>query len=95
VITYKRNTRSTLQAAYSGSVRIGYVESSASERWLWSLNTIQPGGGRAAGIAESEVLAKDQLAYQWVKWVNAAGLQLNLKEQHHAEVERPADRQGA
>ena len=80
MIIYKRNTRGTLQAAYSCSVRIGYIEQSRigseTNRWIWSLNTIQPGGGRATGIEESETLAKNALAYQWTLWLVAAGLRL-------------------
>lgn len=78
ILTYKRNTRGTLQAAYCGSVRVGYVESTASERWLWSLNTIQPKGGRASGIEESEHLAKDALEHRWTLWLEAAGLQTKV-----------------
>ena len=76
MITYKRNARSTLQAAYSGSVRIGYVESSATERWIWSLNTIQPGGGRATGITENEEAAKNALLGAWLAWIIAANLRI-------------------
>lgn len=76
-LTYKRNKMGTLQAAYAGSVRVGYVESTASDRWIWSLNTIQPKGGRASGIEETEHLAKSQLEHQWVKWIDAAGLQFS------------------
>lgn len=74
-LTFKRNkTTGTLQAAYAGSVRVGYVESSATDRWLWSLNTIQPQGGRASGIAETEETAKAVLTKAWLVWVSAAGL---------------------
>ena len=77
ILSYKRNTRGTLQAAYSGSVRVGYIEQgNAEHRWIWSLNTIQPKGGRASGIEETEHLAKDQLEHQWVKWLSAAGLKI-------------------
>ena len=76
ILTYKKNRSGTVQAAYCGIVRIGYVDQSGDNRWLWSLNTIQPQGGRATGIAETEVLAKDALEYQWMLWLTAAGLQL-------------------
>lgn len=73
-LTYKKNAASTLQAAYSGEVRIGYVEQSNEHRWLWSLNTIQPKGGRASGICETEQQAKITLGNAWVAWVQAAEL---------------------
>ena len=73
-LTYKRNKMGTLQAAYAGSVRVGYVEASDEYRWIWSLNTIQPKGGRASGIEETEHMAKLKLEFQWAKWVEAAGL---------------------
>jgi hypothetical protein len=90
ILEYKRNPRGTVQAAYSGIVRVGYIDKGGDERWLWSLNTIQPKGGRASGIEKTEALAKDALDYQWALWLTAAGLQLNLKEQ--PDVERPANR---
>ena len=94
ILTYKRNKAGTLQAAHSGSVRVGYIEQgNAEHRWLWSLNTIQPQGGRASGIVETEALAKDALEDQWVRWVGAAGL--DLKEQQNAETAGPADRSHA
>jgi hypothetical protein len=82
ILTYKRNPHGTLQAAHSGSVRIGYVENTASHRWIWSLNTIQPKGGRASGIEETEESAKDVLHIAWLKWLDAAGL--TCKEQQDA-----------
>ncbi len=94
ILHYKGNRAGTLQAAYSGSVRVGYVEQSRigddTNRWIWSLNTIQPKGGRASGIETTEVLAKDALDHQWVLWLEAAGL--TFKEQRNAEPERPSDR---
>lgn len=89
ILTYKRNPSGTLQAAISGSVRVGYVETTAANRWIWSLNTIQPKGGRASGIVETELLAKDALEYQWILWIGAAGL--TFKEQHDAESQVPTD----
>ena len=82
ILVYKRNPRGTLQAAYAGSVRIGYVESSTPNRWIWSLNTIQPKGGRANGIEETEGESKAALTRAWVAWVSAAGL--DFKEQQIA-----------
>jgi len=77
ILNYKRNTRGTLQAAQAGSVRVGYVEQSVQpNRWIWSLNTIQPKGGRASGIEETEHLAKEALERQWIKWIEAAGLSI-------------------
>lgn len=76
ILTYKQNRMGTVQAAYSGIVRIGYVDRSNDQRWIWSLNTIQPKGGRASGVEETEALAKDALEYQWTLWLTAAGLQL-------------------
>ena len=81
ILVYKSNRTGTVQAAHSGAVRVGYVESTAPDRWIWSLNTIQPKGGRASGIETTEVLAKDALDYQWTLWLTAAGLA--IKE--HAE----------
>ena len=41
---YRQNASGSLQAAYSNAVRIGYIEqSSGHNRWIYSLNTIQPG----------------------------------------------------
>ena len=80
LLVYKRNKAGTLQAAHSGSVRVGYIEQgNAEHRWLWSLNTIQPLGGRASGIEETEDRAKGMLTAAWVAWISAAGL--HLKEQ--------------
>jgi hypothetical protein len=75
ILTYKRNPRGTLQAAYAGLVRVGYVEQSIQpDRWIWSLNTIQPKGGRASGIETTEIEAKAVLEDAWAAWVKAAGL---------------------
>jgi hypothetical protein len=76
ILTYKQNRTGTVQAAYCSTVRVGYVDKSNEGRWLWSLNTIQPKGGRATGIEDTEVLAKDALEHQWVLWLAAAGLQM-------------------
>jgi len=92
-LTYKKNPMGTLHAAYANSVRIGYVEYSTSNRWIWSLNTIQPKGGRASGIEETEEGAKDVLYLAWLKWLNAAGL--TFKEQQDAESKRSDDRDDA
>jgi hypothetical protein len=89
ILDYKRNKSGTVQAAHSGTVRVGYVDCSDEYRWIWSLNTIQPGGGRATGISESEVLAKNALERHWVLWLNAAGL--TFKEQQSENEERSAD----
>jgi hypothetical protein len=78
-LTYKANAGGTLLAAYCGACRIGYVERSRvageSERWIWSLNTIQPKGGRASGIAGSEDAAKTALTGALAVWLDAAALQ--------------------
>jgi hypothetical protein len=84
ILTFKANRNGTVQAAYCGIVRIGYVDQSNDDRWLWSLNTIQPKGGRASGIETTETLAKGALEYQWMLWLTAAGLQLT--EPSNAEV---------
>jgi len=73
-LAYKANTAKTMQAAYSNAVRIGYIDRSDDDRWLWSLNTIQPKGGRASGIEETEASAKSALEDAWRAWVRAAGL---------------------
>jgi hypothetical protein len=74
MISYRQNRGGTVQAAYSGTVRVGYIDRADEDRWLWSLNMIQPGGGRANGIAASEAEAKQAMADALVKWVEAAGL---------------------
>jgi hypothetical protein len=74
VITYKRNRLGTLQASHCGEVRVGYIDCSDEYRWIWSLNMIQPGGGRATGIVESEGEAKQAMEAALRKWVDAAGL---------------------
>lgn len=83
MIIYKRNKMGTVQAAHSGTVRVGYVDCSDEYRWIWSLNMIQPGGGRATGIVESEGEAKQALEAALRKWVDAAGL--TFREQHNGE----------
>jgi hypothetical protein len=93
ILAYKRNKAGTLQAAYSDSVRVGYIDQSGGHRWIWSLNTIQPQGGRASGIEETEAVAKAALELHWVRWMGAAGL--TFKEQQNAESERPANRDRA
>ena len=75
MINYRSNQAHTLQAAYSGQVRIGYIDRSNDQRWLFSLNTIQPQGGRIHGIKATEQEAKDALWEAWVEWVKAAGLE--------------------
>ena len=74
-MVYKANQAKTMQAAYANAVRIGYIDKSEDDRWLWSLNTIQPKGGRASGIEETEDSAKAALTDAWTAWVRAAGLQ--------------------
>jgi hypothetical protein len=73
-LAYKANQAKTMQAAYSNAVRIGYIDKSDDDRWLWSLNTIQPKGGRASGIEETEASAKAALQDAWTAWVRSAGL---------------------
>ena len=74
ILTYIRNKAGSVQAAHSGIVRVGYIDCSDERRWIWSLNTIQPQGGRASGIVETEEQAKGALEDHWVRWVGAAGL---------------------
>jgi hypothetical protein len=74
MISYRPNRGGTVQAAYSANVRVGYIDCADENRWIWSLNLIQPGGGRATGIVESEPQAKQAMSDALVKWVNAAGL---------------------
>lgn len=80
MLTFKANAAKTLHAAHSGNVRVGYVEHSRlgteTDRWIWSLNTIQPKGGRASGIETSEEKAKTALGLAWVAWLIAAGLEV-------------------
>ena len=80
MITYKRNKMGTVQAAHCGAVRIGYIDCADEYRWIWSLNMIQPGGGRATGIEDSEEAAKQAIADALVKWVEAAGLKFAYAE---------------
>ena len=83
MITYKSNPRGTVQAAIIGAVRVGYVDHSDDKRWIWSLNMIQPGGGRATGIEQTQEDAKQALSDALVKWVDAADLM--FKEQHYEQ----------
>ena len=83
MITYKSNPRGTVQAALIGAVRVGYVDHSDDKRWIWSLNVIQPGGGRATGITETQEEAKQALSDALVKWVEAAGLQFQEEQRDH------------
>jgi hypothetical protein len=76
ILTYRTNPTHTKQAAYCGRVRIGYVDKSADDRWLWSLNTIQPEGGRATGISGNEQSARSLLETAWMAWLDAAGLEI-------------------
>jgi len=78
MLTFKANASKTLHAAHSGSVRVGYIEHSSidADRWIWSLNTIQPKGGRASGIETNEEAAKTALSLAWVAWLIAAGLEV-------------------
>jgi hypothetical protein len=62
-VTYKPNTKGNVQAAYSRDIHVGYVERYEEGRWMWCLNMIQPRGGRASGIVENEVDAKQQRAF--------------------------------
>ena len=87
MISYRINRGGTVQAAYSGTVRIGYIDRADEDRWLWSLNMIQPGGGRANGIETSEQKAKQAMTDALVKWVEAAGLKFAYAEAQIA-VER-------
>jgi hypothetical protein len=79
MLTYKANATGTLFAAYCGACRIGYVEhsriTSESDRWIWSLNTVQPKGGRATGIVGNEATAKSLLEAALYAWLDAAGLE--------------------
>jgi hypothetical protein len=80
MISYRINRGGTVQAAYSGTVRVGYIDRADEHRWIWSLNMIQPGGGRATGIEESERQAKQAMTDALVKWVEAAGLKFAYTE---------------
>ena len=80
MISYRQNRGGTVQAAYSGTVRIGYIDRADEDRWIWSMNMIQPGGGRATGIEESEREAKQAMTDALVKWVEAAGLKFAYAE---------------
>jgi hypothetical protein len=74
-LTYKSNRAGTLKACYCDQVRIGYVENTGDDRWVWTLNMLQPEGGRATGIVVSEAKAKAALTDALVLWVDAAGLE--------------------
>ena len=80
ILTFKGNPSKTLYAAQCGSVRVGYIEHSRigteTDRWIWSLNTIQPKGGRASGIVTSEAEATAALEAAWIAWLDAAGLEV-------------------
>ena len=80
MISYRQNRGGTVQAAHSGQVRIGYIDHADENRWIWSLNMIQPGGGRATGIEKSEREAKQAMTDALVKWVEAAGLKFAYAE---------------
>jgi hypothetical protein len=74
-LTYKPNRQGNLQAAYCRAVRIGYVECTKPDRWVWTLNMLQPTGGRATGIEDCEADAKRHLTIALAAWVTAAGLE--------------------
>jgi hypothetical protein len=80
MISYRLNRGGTVQAAYSGTVRIGYIDRADEGRWIWSMNMILPGGGRATGIEASEPEAKQAMTDALVKWVEAAGLKFAYAE---------------
>ena len=75
LLTYKANASGTQHAAYCGACRIGYIDNTDDERWIWSLNTIQPKGGRASGIVGNEATAKSLLEAALYAWLDAAGLE--------------------
>lgn len=74
MITYKSNQEGTKHAAYCGSVRIGYIEETGIDRWVWSLNVLNPKGGHATGIVVTGEKARAVLEDAWREWIRAAKL---------------------
>lgn len=74
-ITYRLNRAGNLQAAYLGSVRVGYVENRpAPRRWIWQTIFVRPEGGGYWGKEASEEDAKDALHAAAVHWTECAEL---------------------
>ncbi len=74
MLTYRPNRDGSLHAAYLGTVRIGYVERRAYDRWLWQLSLLSPEGGYPRGIVDNEEDASAQLAPHLDRWLNCAKL---------------------
>ena len=72
----KKNRNGSLVALYCNRVRVGYVQRSdkAADRYVWTLNVMQPEGGVANGICASFDLAKDSADAAFEEWLTAAGL---------------------
>ncbi len=79
MITYRANRAGTLQAAYVGTVRVGYVEclnpTFPSPHWRWQLILLRPEGGAYFGKTDTEEDAKDVLLQSFTHWLACAGLQ--------------------
>lgn len=80
-ITYRTNSSGSLQAAYLGAVRIGYIDKKQSD-WIWQLILLRPEGGNYFGRSENEDEAKSCILTSAVHWLDAANLQ--PKETTHA-----------
>lgn len=74
MITYRPNRTGTLQAAYLGTVRVGYVEERASGQWIWQTIFVRPEGGGYNGKEDDETTAKACLERAVRHWMDCARL---------------------
>lgn len=75
MITYRPNRTGTLQAAYLGTVRVGYVEQRAlAGAWIWQTIFVRPEGGGYNGKEDNEDSAKDALEKAVRHWLDCANL---------------------
>jgi hypothetical protein len=70
LLTWKPSRDGSIEAAYLGACRVGYVTSGG----LWWTSLVRPEGGAAMGRAASQEAARAALAEAVGVWVEAAGL---------------------
>lgn len=82
ILTFRSNRQGSLEAAYLGACRVGYLQRCAAD-WLWHTTLLRPEGSAWAGRAETQEGAREEIAAAVTEWVAAAGLQSTSSTAEH------------
>lgn len=73
-LTFRSNRQGSLEAAYLGGCRVGYLQRCATD-WLWNTTLLRPEGSAWYGRGETQESAREQITDAVRQWVAAAGIQ--------------------